>query len=225
MLFSLFGSILLIVLVTACLFYQWHMIHQSQKNLLERESAVDNAIHDLKAPLNFVFSLLDLIGMEIQDKQLMEFLKKGKGQIRRLSETIESMQWARKERRKETVHSRRPLQIDEWIEEIREGLSISYPEKKYSFRIVKQLAQPIIYADAAHLERCLRNLMENALKYSDDGVALTLIFSEDPDKIQITLHDTGWGIPKKAQKKPRVTILSGETAWETFPTGLRHRPE
>lgn len=200
MIFALLSSLLILVSVTICLTYQWRMIRRSRQALQEREIAVHGAIHDLKAPLNTVFALLDLIGMDVRDRQLQGFLEKGKNQIRRLSETIESMLGPLKKQKGENLLHAYPISPEEWTDHIRKGLDVLYPAKKYTFQMINRLSEPVVYADAARLERCLRNLMENALKYSDDDVALTLIFSEDNDKIQIALQDTGWGIPKKAQK-------------------------
>ena len=43
--------------------------------------------------------------------------------------------------------------------------------------------------------------MENALKYSDDDVKITVVLSEHDNHLSIAIQDTGWGIPQKAQKK------------------------
>ena len=200
MLFVFITSLLIIIIVFVCLSYQLKMIRCSQQALKEREKAVHGAIHDLKAPLNTVFALLDLIGMDVQDRQLQDFLEKGKGQIRRLSETIESMLDTMKKQRGKNLQPAYPISPEEWTEQIRKGLDVLYPAKQYTFQTINRLSAPVFYADPVRLERCLRNLMENALKYSDDGVELTLTFSEENGVIQIALQDTGWGIPKKAQK-------------------------
>jgi len=43
--------------------------------------------------------------------------------------------------------------------------------------------------------------LENALKYSDDDVKITVVLSEHDNHLSIAIQDTGWGIPQKAQKK------------------------
>lgn len=200
MLFAFITSLLIIIIVFGCLAYQLKMIRRSRQALQERETAVYGAIHDLKAPLNAVFALLDLIAMDIHDKQLQSFLEKGKNQIRRLSETIESMLDTMKKQEGKELRPVYPISPEEWTEQLRKGLDVLYPTKQYTFQMVNRLSEPVLYTDPVRLERCLFNLMENALKYSDDGVRLTLTFSEDNDRIGIALQDTGWGIPKKAQK-------------------------
>lgn len=59
----------------------------------------------------------------------------------------------------------------------------------------------MIEADTVRLERCLRNLLENALKYSNDDVRITVTLTMKNNHYRIAIKDTGWGIPKKAQKK------------------------
>ncbi len=59
----------------------------------------------------------------------------------------------------------------------------------------------MIQADTVRMERCLRNLLENALKYSDDDVRITVTLTMINNHYRIAIKDTGWGIPKKAQKK------------------------
>lgn len=76
--------------------------------------------------------------------------------------------------------------------------------KKYVIhRMLTDNPVPIHYnnTDPARLERCLRNLLENALKYSDDDVKITVVLSEHDNHLSIAIQDTGWGIPQKAQKK------------------------
>ena len=47
----------------------------------------------------------------------------------------------------------------------------------------------------------MRNLLENAIKYSDDNVVIKLDISVIENHIQFTVEDNGWGIPRKYRRK------------------------
>ena len=76
-----------------------------------------------------------------------------------------------------------------------------FPGKKYRFELDNPTSIRYIHTDPIRLERCLRNLLENALKYSDDNVKITVSLSKHDNRFSIAIQDTGWGIPIKAQKK------------------------
>ena len=90
----------------------------------------------------------------------------------------------------------------EFIEQTIRSIVRLYPNKNPLFKLEKSEDFPdMIEADTVRLERCLRNLLENALKYSDDDVRITVTLTMKNNHYRIAIKDTGWGIPKKAQKK------------------------
>lgn len=46
----------------------------------------------------------------------------------------------------------------------------------------------------------MRNLVENALKYSDDGVNVQVLLRNIDENIEVSVTDDGWGITPKDQK-------------------------
>lgn len=156
------------------------MIRKTRQALKQREQAVHSAIHDLKAPLNASYSVLNYITEKERDEALKSLLLSGKMQIRRLTETIESMLDTMKRETDTTVVNRTDVELSQLINRISKELQLLYPTKIYWVKLDNQLPYTSIYADANRLERCLRNLIENALKYSDDGVEITIVLSSSP---------------------------------------------
>lgn len=64
---------------------------QIRQKLEAREVAVQSAIHDLKSPLNTVFTILDSVEQKETDTFMLTFLQDSKNKVRQLCETIESM--------------------------------------------------------------------------------------------------------------------------------------
>ena len=56
-------------------------------------------------------------------------------------------------------------------------------------------------ADQLYIENAIKNLIENALKYSNDGVKIQIKIVEISQGIQIEVKDNGWGIAPQHQKK------------------------
>lgn len=91
MLYSLIISSLFVALLFVCLYHQLFVIRRTRQQLQAQKEAVYHLIHDLKAPLNTVYGILDYIEQEETDNKRRRFLADGKSKVRRLSETIEAM--------------------------------------------------------------------------------------------------------------------------------------
>ncbi|MFH1025639.1 MAG: HAMP domain-containing sensor histidine kinase, partial [Nitrospirota bacterium] len=55
---------------------------------------------------------------------------------------------------------------------------------------------PIVNADAAMINRVIRNLLDNAIKYTDSGGAVTVKVTDKGNEILVSVKDTGTGIPE-----------------------------
>lgn len=74
-----------------------------------------------------------------------------------------------------------------------------HPHKKIHFD--KRLASGMVFADPDLLESILSNLIANSIKYSDAEVHITVSQEEQPGYTLLKVHDNGWGIPPKDQKR------------------------
>lgn len=201
MLYAFIVSFLIICIMFYCIGSQLLVIRRTRRLLKEREEAVYSAIHDLKKPLNGMFSLLDFIQTTVEDSHLSEILKNQKSRIRKLSETIEAMLGDITGEYQTVFLQLADLDLPETIRQIERELNPLFKDKPYTFRIQNPDHIRCIRTDAVRLERCLRNLIENALKYSDPHVIVEVALASAPGKVGIAVRDNGWGIPLKAQKK------------------------
>lgn len=60
---------------------------------------------------------------------------------------------------------------------------------------------PRVWADAARLDQVLANLLSNALKFTAAGGLVTLVARPDDAGVEITIADTGIGIPPEDQDR------------------------
>lgn len=197
---ALIISSLAMLIVLTCLIYQLVVIRKKNQLLRQREQAVNGTIHDLKSPLASVYSMLQYFSMSEKDTMKAEMLQKAESRIRKLSETIEALLSSTR-RNKLKIHLEpQEINLAELIEDITSEIKAGFPQKIYTTEIDNQVIPPILYADRIGVTSIFTNLIENALKYSDDGVQISITLRPWEKGVNITIKDTGWGIPKSARK-------------------------
>ena len=189
----------------------------------EQRASIYHPLHDLKGPLSVVFAALGNMIFFETDKEKKQELVVAQSAVRELTETLESVLSLMRN------NGRNQLNIEEvdvkaLITECSEGLLQLYAAKKPTLRVnTEGLCEPV-RTDAILLKRVLRNLIENALKYSDEGVKLEITATNRRGDFEISVKDNGWGIPAKDLKKLGKQFYrvrrEGRKAQEGFGIGL-----
>ena len=60
---------------------------------------------------------------------------------------------------------------------------------------------PDLHVDTNAMDRAIANLLDNAVKYSDDGSVITIRLSRRDDKIVLSVSDRGIGIPSDEHER------------------------
>ncbi len=115
------------------------------------------------------------------------------------------------------------VQIEDLIQETIESLEGEAIKKQIEiiFKRLNGLA-PLINADAEKLSIAMKNILENAVKYTFKGGKVYVSLEKDPESIIIKIRDTGVGIPKPQQQRIFEKFFRAENALttETSGTGL-----
>lgn len=89
---------------------------------------------------------------------------------------------------KETVHLKKIL------EELKEKFT-GYAVKKIDIQTVYESEETFVTGDSKLLEQCFANLLDNAIKYSNKEVKISLRTRATDGGIMISVKDNGYGIP------------------------------
>ncbi len=162
-----------------------------------------NMSHELRTPLNSILLLSRLIAenpqKNLSDNQV-EYAKviqsSGNGLLRLIDEILDL---SRIESGKMSLEFQ-----DVHVDEVAEGLKAIFEpiaaEKKIQFVVTKAADVPEkIETDRLRLEQILRNLISNAIKFTDSG-SVSLSINGDGHTISFTVSDTGIGIPEDKQQ-------------------------
>ncbi len=72
------------------------------------------------------------------------------------------------------------------------------PEAAVAIEVPEEI---VVWTDRTALEVVLRNLLDNAVKYSEDDIRVRLVAGQDGSRVRIQVLDRGIGIPLAHQKR------------------------
>ena len=159
----------------------------------ELENFVWTAAHDLKAPLNNIYYVIEttkLIELATLAKSTLDCFESVVGQVNRLSELIDNLlDYAR------TGHEEKPLEVvalDGVMEQVLTHLAASVREQEARFHIEPM---PEVQGDRLSLVQLFQNLIGNALKFrGDDPPVVSISAVPTDDTWTISVRDNGIGI-------------------------------
>lgn len=202
MLYAILLSAALSILVMGCLVWQYFVILRKSLLLKQREAAVNGTIHDLKTPLAGVVTLVGWLKKEEKDGQKQIFLQQAEERLQWLRNDIERILTAARGGQRKLVLHKEPTDLPTILAQAVASTTACLPTKRHTLETDNRLTDGQVEADPACLRNVFAQLLENALKYSDEGVHITIRLEEsDNGWITVSVADNGWGIPRKCLKK------------------------
>ena len=171
----------------------------------ERTELMLETAHNLRAPLAAALSSVDLLTAgylgEVTDLQHGK-LTRLESRLRTLDQTIgELLAIARTRDRSREIEDV-VVDLNELARHTEEIFAGEAASKGLTFRVERGDDLPHLASGRRLLEQLMENLVSNAIKYTPEGGNVDVRFDHlDPDSVQITVTDTGIGIPQDEQGK------------------------
>ncbi len=204
-----------IALITFFFLYRMN----KQRKIIEKQNASLEALnntkdqifsiigHDIKKPVLAFRGLHDKLSYLIENKQYDNLLRLSKSidqeavQLNKLTDNL--LSWALLQKEVLVVNEEH-ISLQSVVEEVM-SLFKSFADNK-SIALKNDIPDITIKADRYALSTIIRNLIDNAIKYSDEGDTVELIANQNNDQVKLKIKDTGMGIPK--EKLPGIFLLS-----------------
>ncbi|PHR94303.1 MAG: two-component sensor histidine kinase [Robiginitomaculum sp.] len=182
--------------------------------------AGDSIAHDLRSPLTRLRTRLDNAGSEIKDEKAREVLFEASEDAGQLLRTFDSvLRIARLEageRREMLV----PLNPQSLLEDMAELYEPACEDAGLKFAI-EIVGRHKIRADRGLLSQAVSNLVENAIKYTPRGGAITLRLRKiSSGRTEISITDTGTGIPPADRERVKERFVRLEKSRTEQGSGL-----
>lgn len=166
---------------------------------IEKQDFFINASHELKTPLTSILGYSELlINMSAKDKnenKKTDFIKRINAEALRMKELVLNMlTLSRMEANwQETIDEK--IDLKDIILNVFESNKIK--SQKRNINIELDIESAIIIANKEKITEVVNNLVDNAIKYTDDYGEIKIILKNNGDKAIFTVKDNGCGIESK----------------------------
>ncbi len=166
------------------------------KDEIEKRSMYTSAIvHELNTPLTSILAASELLESEVKEKNLLALV----GNIRRSSlylsqRVVDLIELARGETGTLEVYLQ-PLDMSGLIREVVDYFGTAAQDKGISL-VMDVPELPLVSGDGNRLRQVLRNLIGNAIKYTEEGQVTVRASKNNRKVVLVQVKDTGSGIDK-----------------------------
>ena len=177
-----------------------------------------NASHELKTPLTAIKGFNDVIGMKSKDDDIRTLSSKIDKEVNRVVSLIDDMlNLSKLETTKTPIVEKVDLVAVAYDAE--ESISALARDKNVNIEIS---GEGTVDMEKDHAYELVKNLMENAVRYNEDGGHVLVSVSESADNVTLKVKDDGIGIDEENQSRifERFYRVNKSRSRETGGTGL-----
>ena len=194
---GILATSLIILLILGFAFgYLIHTLFR-QKTLEEMKSDFTNNItHELKTPIAVAYAANDALlhfGQAEDREKRNKYLTICQEQLQQLSGLVEQILSMSMEQRKTFRLHPEELQLSEVIQPLLEQHRLK-ADKPVRFQVDVEPDDLTVLADRIHFGNILSNLLDNAIKYSQQEADITILGRKQGDRAVISITDHGIGI-------------------------------
>ena len=196
-----------VILILVILFMFWKTIRSlimEQKIAGQTTDFLNNMTHELKTPLTNIGLAGNMIKKDFatkHDDKFQHFLDIILEENKKLQTQVNKvLSMSALERGEIPLHKTR-LDFHELINVSIKYNNIKIENKRGNFKLHLDADKSIVIGDRTHLTNTINNLIDNAIKYTNENPEITIRTINDEKNLIVQFSDNGIGIEKKYQKK------------------------
>jgi two-component system phosphate regulon sensor histidine kinase PhoR len=200
----IFGSILFVIVILAA-FYVTVKSLLNQKKLSEIKSDfINNMTHEFKTPLATISLAVDALRNEkVQaDKEKAKYFT---GIIKeeniRMNKHVETILQAALRDRQELELKPVTLHVHEIIQSTVDNYQLQLQDKDGTIQLLLNAKKDTISGDEVHFSNLVSNLVDNAIKYSNDKLRIIISTHSTKNHLVVRIEDNGIGMSKESVKR------------------------
>ena len=212
-----FGGILFLVIIAGLVLNTIFLVREIRRNE-QHDSFINAVTHELKTPIASIrLYLQTLQRREVEEGQRRQFYELMLLDTERLLHTVEQVLKAGEAAQKKSPAQRLPVEFDLLVRECTELArtrhhlqpadldyreSLSLQNGSLQSGSLANGAGARVMGDPEELRTAVSNLLDNAVKYSPDGVHISVeLEAPDEERLVLRVRDRGVGVPEQELKR------------------------
>ncbi|MEP6846007.1 MAG: HAMP domain-containing sensor histidine kinase, partial [Panacibacter sp.] len=200
------GAALFNIIIIAAFYLAVKTILNQRKLNAIKSDFINNMTHELKTPLATISLATDAMKNEkvLADRTKLDYFSSIiKDENKRMSKHVETILQAGLMDRQDIRMNIRPLHVHILIQKVLDNFNLQFQEKAAATTLLLNAKDDVIDADEAHFTNLISNLVDNAIKYSKEKVALQLKVTthSTPKFFIMQFEDNGIGMSKETAKR------------------------
>jgi Signal transduction histidine kinase len=211
MIFQLFGSVILIIIAMTGLYFLRNTFFRQWKEEKMRQDSVSAMTHEFRRQIAAAMSFLELVQLFLEKDNKGKasiYVEQAEKELERLSAYTGHIQNISKNDKSTITLNKSDIMISLFMESLinkyksedfLKNLNVNKKGLNIKFDICPECEK--ISADYVHFANVIDNLIENAIKYSDEIVNVDISVTLENDCIRFSVVDNGIGISAKEIKR------------------------
>lgn len=196
-------SIILILIMILCFIYLIRIVIKQKRIAEAKENYINNMTHELKTPIAIISAAVE--GMQsfkvLEDKEKTQrYLNTTRTELLRLGNMVTKILNISIYDRDEIEMVIQQVNLVTLINDVIDTERLK-SNKDIVFNLNINDDLPRIHVDPTHFRNVLTNLIDNAVKYSNENVEINITCYQKRGSVYIKIHDNGIGIPSSQLKQ------------------------
>ena len=190
------SSIVLLLFITGIFAYANYSLIKQVRISERNKEFFNHMAHEFKTPLTNIGLATSLLSKKTEDN-LVHIISNENKQLSEQVDRVLSMASI------ESGHykiKKEALSLVELVTEIKAQIKMQLAEKNAVLTIDDKTNNPIVLADRFHLSNAIRNIIDNAIKYSERDPIIKVSIENIEGSARIQIQDNGIGISNAHQK-------------------------
>ncbi len=200
---AIFFSMILLLSVFFFMYSMFIILRQKRLSEMQKDF-INNMTHEFKTPISTIKISADVFLNNPQIKgneRLHRYAQIIKDQNQRLNNQVEKVLQLAKIERGGFMLNKEEIDLNQLVKGVVDNMDLKIGEFQGELKSNLKANQPIISADVLHLTNIVHNLLDNAIKYSNQQPQIEISTKDEKDHVSLIVADEGIGISKEHQAK------------------------